>query len=203
MTKIAIFGGSFNPPHKVHLEIIYKLLPHFDEVIVIPRGSNRNKKSTYMISNRHRINMIKLAFKDLPKVKLDLYDLESDVFTPTYFLDRKYKKLYPKDELWHVFGEDSVSGGHNDKAPIQTWEYGLILWNDLNFVIINRNGAGADFKDMPPHSEILKLSDTICSGTLIRNCIQNHIRIESLVEPEIFEYIRNHELYQCYKKMRQ
>ena len=201
--KIAIFGGSFNPPHKVHKEIIDKLSSNFDEIIVVPRGPNKNKKTTYVISNQHKIIMIKLAFEKLPKVKLDFHDLEVDVFTPTFFLDRKYKKLYPNDELWYVFGGDSIVGGSINKAPIQKWEYGLVMWNDLNFIIAHRDDSRANCKDIPPHSEIIDLSDTVCSGTLIRECVQNRVRIDTLVEPEIYDYIRRHELYQCFKRMRQ
>jgi len=200
LKKIAIFGGSFNPPHKVHLEIIHKLMCNFDEIIIVPRGSNKNKKTTYIISNHHRINIVKLAFEKIPKVKLDIHDLENEIFTPTYFLDRKYKKLYPKDELWYVFGEDNISGGFEDKSDIQKWEYGFVMWKDLNFVIVSRNGFGANSRDIPPHCILLNISNVICSGTLIRECMQNRVRIESLVEPEIFEYIRSRELYQrCYK----
>ena len=43
--KIAIFGGSFDPIHKGHLEIIKKATKIADKVIVIPNYLNPLKNS--------------------------------------------------------------------------------------------------------------------------------------------------------------
>ena len=43
--KVAIFGGSFDPIHKGHLEIIDRLSKMFDKVIVLPNYQNPLKSN--------------------------------------------------------------------------------------------------------------------------------------------------------------
>ena len=57
--KIGIFGGSFNPPHNMHLGIALELIKdkYLDKVIYVPTGDNYNKIG--LISFKDRLNMLK------------------------------------------------------------------------------------------------------------------------------------------------
>ena len=52
--KIGIFGGSFNPPHKMHLNIVEELLNEkiLDKVIIVPTGLHYSYKNN-LASNEH------------------------------------------------------------------------------------------------------------------------------------------------------
>ena len=56
--KIGIFGGSFNPPHKIHQKIANYLVKnnYLDKVIFVPTGSNYEKP--YLASEQDRYNML-------------------------------------------------------------------------------------------------------------------------------------------------
>jgi cytidyltransferase-related domain len=64
---IGIFGGTFDPVHKGHTEIIknlFELIP-LDKVIVIPNGIPPHKKAS--VSSEERLRMVSSAFKKLIK----------------------------------------------------------------------------------------------------------------------------------------
>ena len=47
--KIGVFGGSFNPPHKMHLDIGVQLInKHYvDNVVYVPTGGKYKYKNNY------------------------------------------------------------------------------------------------------------------------------------------------------------
>ena len=49
--KIGIFGGSFNPPHKMHLNIVEELLNEkvLDKVIIVPTGLHYSYKNNLVL----------------------------------------------------------------------------------------------------------------------------------------------------------
>ncbi len=66
----AVFPGSFDPITLGHQDIIQRALPLFDEII-IAIGVNADKK--YMFTLEQRLQFIKDAFKDEPKIKVITY----------------------------------------------------------------------------------------------------------------------------------
>ena len=68
--KRAIFPGSFDPITKGHYDIIKRGITLFDEVIVAI-GENSAKK--YMFTLEERKTFIENAFKDEPRIKVDVY----------------------------------------------------------------------------------------------------------------------------------
>ena len=69
--KRALFPGSFDPITLGHADIIERGIRVFDE-IVIAIGINAEKN--YMFSLEQRLNFIKEAFKDQPKIKVMTYE---------------------------------------------------------------------------------------------------------------------------------
>lgn len=69
--KKAVFPGSFDPITLGHYDIIERGVTLFDELI-IAIGVNADKK--YMFSLENRVQFIKEAFKDEPKIKVMTYE---------------------------------------------------------------------------------------------------------------------------------
>ncbi len=68
--KAAVFPGSFDPITLGHKDIIDRALPLFDQLI-IAIGVNVDKK--YMFDTKARMQMIKLVYKNEPKIKVAQY----------------------------------------------------------------------------------------------------------------------------------
>ena len=106
--RIAIYGGSFNPPGRHHRAVVEVLAREFDEVRVIPCGPRPDKAVTGLLPPVYRAALADLAFGGMPRVVVDLFDLEQDTFTRNWDLQQRYA---PLGEVWHVVGTDLVEGG--------------------------------------------------------------------------------------------
>jgi len=195
--RISIFGGSFNPPAKHHIQIAERLIQHFDLVIVFPCGALRSDKSSInVVSVKHREEMIKMAFGKLSKIQLDLFDLKNDIYTPTYLLHKRFEEKFRGSEIWHVVGGDIITGGRDKNSEIhRIWDYGEEIWHSLNFTVIVRPGYIVETEDMPPSSELIEIQDLFGSGTMIRSRIARGESLDELLIPEIKNYIQKHKLY--------
>lgn len=70
MPLTAVFAGSFCPFTKGHQDIVDKVLPLFDH-IVIAIGHNYNKKDLFPVEKR--MEWIKSVYHDNPKVEVTAY----------------------------------------------------------------------------------------------------------------------------------
>lgn len=69
--KTAIYPGSFDPITMGHIDIIRRLAPLFDPLIVVVANS-RNKN--YLFQLREREELIRPNLKDLPNVRVESCD---------------------------------------------------------------------------------------------------------------------------------
>lgn len=74
--KVAIFGGSFDPFHNGHKQVIEGLvkLNRFDQIIIMPLGLAPHKNK-YMTPAGYRYEMTRLGIKDIPEVILSDYEV--------------------------------------------------------------------------------------------------------------------------------
>lgn len=77
MRKVAIFGGSFDPFHTGHLEIIERLSKSFDTVYVVPTTIRYYKSNQNMFSFQERFSKVCTKVKDFENVQV--LDIERDV----------------------------------------------------------------------------------------------------------------------------
>jgi pantetheine-phosphate adenylyltransferase len=68
--KTAVFAGSFDPITKGHLDIVKRVLPLFDKVI-IAMGINSVKK--YYFDTEQRVKFLEATFAAYDKVEIDTY----------------------------------------------------------------------------------------------------------------------------------
>ncbi|MCG3193115.1 MAG: NH(3)-dependent NAD(+) synthetase [Thermoanaerobaculia bacterium] len=197
--RIAVYGGSFNPPSRHHQEIAGRLAGTFDLVIVVPCWLREDKASVSEVLPDHRRRMAEIAFSGLAKVRIDLIDMENREFTPTWKLDERMKARFPDAEIWHVIGGDLVVGGKAGRSEIQAgWQEGAKIWERLNFAVLTREGSGMTLEDLPPKSHLIDGSGLIGSGTLVRSRIASGADVASLLDPAVLAYIQKHGLYGCH-----
>ena len=70
MMKKAVFPGSFDPITLGHVDLIYRGLEIFDEII-IAIGVNADKKQLFSLEDK--IQQIKKTFKNEPRIKVTSY----------------------------------------------------------------------------------------------------------------------------------
>ena len=192
LKKIAIFGGSFNPPGLHHRQLVENLLPYFDEIIVIPCGPRPDKATVNEIAPADRAEMTKLAFAGLPKVRVELFDLLENKFTRTHALQKMFEL---EGEVWHLVGTDWTAGGRDGESAIhKIWERGPELWKTLNFAVTDRENYPHCTGDLPPHHQFFRLGIN-GSSSEIRKRIRQNQPMEHLVLPAVKDYILRRKLY--------
>jgi len=97
---VAIFGGSFNPPHVGHvLAAAYVLAVHeVDELLVVP--AYRHPFHKELCSFEHREAMARLAFRDLPRVTVSPIERELDA--PVSRTVDTLEGLLARHPDWHL-----------------------------------------------------------------------------------------------------
>ena len=194
--RIAVYGGSFNPPSLHHFLITKKLLEWFDRVIVVPCGPRDDKDSLKLAPAELRKAMAQFNFSGSPQVEADLCDIDNGIFTPAYLLDERYKKRYPDKEIWHVVGGDLIAGGKSGDSEIQRiWKKGKEIWDLLNFAVVIRPGFNLISDDLPPKSEVIECENLTGSSSALRGMIARGEDAGPYLKPEVYELIKKSGLY--------
>lgn len=192
--RIALFGGSFNPPGLHHRQIAQRLAREFDEVRVIPCGPRPDKPVTGSIPPVFRAALADLTFGDLPGVTVDRFDLEQATFTRNHELQRRYEEL---GEVWHVVGGDLVRGGATGASEIQrSWQRGDWLWQQARFAVLTRPGYALDPADLPPQAKVIELAED-GSSTRIRDLLGHGQSVRDQLAPRALAYIERYGLYRA------
>jgi NAD+ kinase len=190
--RMALFGGSFNPPGLHHLRIAEVLAREFDEVRIVPCGPRPDKPEVNTVPLVFRAALCDLTFGCLKGAVVDLFDLEQDTFTRNHALEERYKT---EAEVWHVVGADWIEGGAQKRSAIHTgWERGPELWEQSCFAILTRPGHAIEPGDLPPNHVLIPL-EIPGSSTQIRDCLLHRRDVENLLTRRAYRYINRYGLY--------
>lgn len=112
--KIAIFGGSFNPVHFGHYEIVRQLTRQmeFVKIIVIPAYKNPLKEELPSIPEEIRLKMLAETFSEFTSVEVSQFELLQKKTSFTYSTLEHYKALYPNHQFYLILGEDALASFH-------------------------------------------------------------------------------------------
>jgi len=190
--RLALYGGSFDPPGLHHRAVVERLAQEADLVLVIPCGPRPDKPFTGALPPEHRGALVELALANLPDVRVDRFDLDRARFTPTWALEERYAS---QGEVWHVVGADLVAGGARGDSEIQRhWERGAELWQGSRFLVLSRPGVAMTPSDLPPHGRLVSLQAPGQSRDLRQALARGERDIPGL-DPRVEAYIRAHHLY--------
>lgn len=190
--KVAVFAGNFNPPGRQHRLIAEELSRHFDHVIIVPCGPRPDKIALDDIELIHRATMVDLAFRDIEKVEVDLFDLEQTTFSRLHHLEKRYAHL---GEIWHVIGSDLAQHGRSGNSVIhRIWQQGSEIWQQSNFAVFARENYCYDIEDLPAKHRIFNTKYDI-SSSMIREKLYKRESIDDLVPTAVGEYIKRYGLY--------
>ncbi len=108
--KIGIYGGSFNPPHKGHLQAAKAAVTSLglDRLLLIPARIAPHKLALPEGSPtpEQRLEMLCLAARSLEKTEVSDLELRREGPSYTYETVQALHRLYPDDELVLLMGTD-------------------------------------------------------------------------------------------------
>ena len=149
MSRVGIYGGTFDPIHLGHLHVITQLIEKdlVDQLLVIPAGVPLLRQNAPIANGQQRRTMCQLALADLPTqiaAKVQVNPIEILRTGPSYAIDtvEAVAQNHPDDTIVLVIGQDAA-----DK--LEQWHRIDELRDMVEFLVIGRpgfTGNGVDIR---------------------------------------------------------
>ncbi len=195
--NIGLFGGTFNPIHKGHLKIAKLASKKFNlnKVFFIITKIPPHKSLDYIIDTNHRLNMLKLAIKNVKNFKISQYELQRKVISYSYYTVKYFKKLYPKANLFFIIGMDEFK-------ILPTWYKINDILKMTEFIVVSRIAENPPIHyhinskvEYEKHIHFLKIKPIRISSTYIRKNLWRKSFVWNYLPNRVEQYIKKHLLY--------
>ena len=144
MMKIALFGGSFDPPHLGHDSVVKNALEclEIDKLIIMPTFINPFK-SGFFADEKRRFLWAKRVWGDLKGVEICDFEIAQNRPVPSIESVLYLQKLYTPSKFYLIIGAD-----HLQSLP--KWHEFERLSQIVEFVIAKRDNIAvpAEFKHL-------------------------------------------------------
>lgn len=198
--KVGIMGGTFNPIHKGHLAIANQAYTQFslDEIWVMPSKLPPHKAGAHILSADDRIQMVRLALNDAPHLKLSLFEMEREGYTYTYDTLERLHMQYPDTEFYFIMGGDSLRDFHLWKHPERISPLCTLLVACREEIMDQQMETCFRQVMQTYQAKVLALTcpPFAVSSSQIRQILAEGGDASSYLDPQVYAYIRQHQLYQ-------
>lgn len=191
--KIGVFGGSFNPPHKMHLNIGVELVnkQYVDKVIYVPTGSKYKYKNNLLPDN-NRYEMLEILTSKYDYLDVDKYELKDEVIY-TFQTLAYFKEVYPNDDIYFICGADNLS-------YIDKWKNGEEILANYKIIAMKRKGEDIlelveKLNEYKENIVVADVEQQDISSTDIREKIKNNEYVLDVLDKDVYDYIRKNKLY--------
>ncbi len=141
--RIALFGGTFDPPHRGHLAIASAAADAFglDRVLFAPAGRQPLKAKDGASSFGDRVAMVELVCEADPRFTVSLVDAPREDGTPNYTVDAlqalrdamRDASDVSEDRLFNLVGADSF-------LHVRQWREPERLLELAEWIVVSRPG---------------------------------------------------------------
>ncbi|NLL63042.1 MAG: nicotinate (nicotinamide) nucleotide adenylyltransferase [Ruminococcaceae bacterium] len=201
MQRIGIFGGTFNPPHLGHLNIVSKFVKDFgiDKMLIIPTYAPPHKSSPELVSPEDRIEMCKRTFKE-PIFHISKVEINRQGKSYTHKTLQELKELNKNAEFFFLVGDDMFLSLHTWKLPNKILEYCTVVAAARSEEISVKNLIDYSKEKFPKEFsegkiKILPIKPLKLSSTEIRDMRRAGLSIKDFVTKETNEFIEARGLY--------
>ncbi len=199
MTRIGIFGGSFDPVHLAHLVLADRCREacDLDEVRFVPAADPPHKATGSLAPGEQRAEMLEFATAGLPEFVVDRRELRRDGKSYTVDTLAEFAAEEPGAELFFLMGADSL-------RDLPTWREPERILELATVVAVNR-GEQPD-PDLDPirtqlseaatdRIRIVEIPAFEISSTDVRERVARDASIRFVVPRAVEAYIAERGLY--------
>lgn len=196
--RIALFGGTFDPPHLGHLAVARAAAEAFalNRVLFAPVG-HQPLKQDQPASYADRLAMVALACAADRRFEASELDAPNADGTPNFTVDTlaRLRAIEPGATLFNLVGADSFLDLPRWRGPARLLE--LAEW-----IVVSRPGFSLDhlaaLSLTPEQRARVHLLETVhadVSATELRRRLRDGEPCTEFIPPAVFAYIRTHHLY--------
>ena len=186
--RAAIFGGSFDPVHRGHLQIAEAAREalDLDRVLFIPCRQSPHKEDATVADEEERLEMLHLATEDCPWAAVSELEMLLPPPSFSWITAEAVREIYPEARLFWLLGADQWS-------VIQSWARSDHLAQLVEFIVHDRGDppeAVAGFRVHFLHGH------HPASSSAIRRMAATGLPAQWLPE-KVEQFIRSRGLYGC------
>ncbi len=199
MTKLGLYGGTFDPVHYGHLRTANSAREELelDRLMVVANPSPPHKAHEALTPYAHRKAMLQLALREFPGLELGI--LEENSIGPAYTTDtvKKIIASLPKTEheLWLIVGADSL-------IELPQWKDPEALFRYTKVAVLPR--PGFNLAQVKPayltRVRVLNTPHLPISATEIRKRLQSGADLNGVIPASVEQYIHDNGLYRVKKR---
>ena len=192
--KLAVLGGSFNPPHIGHLALAedVRITFGYDKVLFIPVHVPPHKQLASGATDKDRLKMVSLAIKGNACFDVDACEIKRGGVSYTIDTLRLLKDRYRnvlEGKIGLIIGDDLAegvaAGDGADQIPAEA-----------DIILACRNHSDVTKLDFPYEHKTI-LNDVVSvSSSEIRQKIASGKSYRYLVANEVYRYIESRHLYE-------
>jgi nicotinate-nucleotide adenylyltransferase len=198
MKRIGYFGGTFDPIHFGHLNLLVQIMEkcNLDEILISPAYISPHKLDTPpFASPEDRMKMAALATLDIPNVKLINDEINNHKISYTIDVLNLLVERLKDSRIYLIMAEDVFDKFH--------------LWKDYEKILDQVNlliGCSLDYKKdlngIYPEKfletlkkSFIRIDNLEISSTQIRNRLKDKLYCGHLVSAKVLDYIYQNQLY--------
>ncbi|MCH8328569.1 MAG: nicotinate (nicotinamide) nucleotide adenylyltransferase [Candidatus Marinimicrobia bacterium] len=188
MSRVGIFGGSFDPPTQAHYLMASGAVTtlNLDLLLLIPAYRAPLKQAAPASSVEHRLEMLQLLANSVPNAKIDLCEIDKGREVSTWETARQVMAEQGAGDYHLIIGGDQAAQFERWK----NWEQLLAL---VNVILFTRAGYIPSAVLQGKGLEISMEEDI--SSEKVRSMIKKGEDVSGLLTPEILSYIHRVGLY--------
>ena len=177
MKTIALFGGSFDPPHIGHEAVVKALikLEYLDKIIIMPTFLSPFK-SNFFAPSELRLKWLKTIFSKNKKIIIDNYEVNLMQQIPTIQTVNYLLKSYEK--IFVVIGADNLQ-------TLKNWQQFNELKKKVQFIVASR-----DQITIPKNFIKLHVDEKVSSSDLRK--VTDKTKFTTICADEIAQYYYKH-----------
>lgn len=197
--RVALFGGTFDPPHRGHLAAAAGAADAFqlDSVLFAPVGRQPLKPDAHSTPFADRMAMTTLACAADPRFAPSSLDAPRADGQPNYTVDTlaALRHEYPEAVLFNLVGADSF-------LDLRRWREPARLLELAEWIVVSRPGFSLDHlstlgltAQQQARVHLLESVHQPISATQLRDCLRRGDSCTALIPPAVADYIRARHLY--------
>ncbi len=191
MTRIGVFGGTFDPPHIGHLIIAEQACQQLclDRLLFIPAYVPPHKRHKETANAEQRLAMVKLSIAGAAKFEVAAIEIHRKGISYTVDTLKELHHRNPKAKLFLIVGGDNYAGFKSWKST------GEIL--KLSSVVVYRRNLRKPLEKGLRLKNVKYLEGPFLdiSSTMIREKVNRGESIQYLVLERVREFIYRHRMY--------
>ncbi|TFG95630.1 MAG: nicotinate (nicotinamide) nucleotide adenylyltransferase [Calditrichales bacterium] len=194
MMNIGLYGGTFDPPHRAHVELAEWVLAELglDYIYFVPAAVHAFKDNLQITPEKIRLEMLQAATSGHKQLRISRVEIKRRGVSFTVDTLREFSKFenLPAVHLIYIIGLDNL-------ADFNRWKEPEAILRLAEVVVVRRPGRANEYlpEKIQNKMRFLNSPQIEISSTEIRQQVRLGQSIYDLVHPKVAELINKYSLY--------